>query len=133
VDLNSFYFPYTRVIGVTYTAVDVAATTAKKISTGGCPAAFTLIYSVVPGAIQLLPVLVAVTGITAVGAVAPVLKNTGSVALVFTTFKNDGPLAPSKPTLAAAGVMLLPLDEAVAVRATVAPATMYADIIVGSL
>jgi hypothetical protein len=82
---------------------------------------------VAPGAIQLL------TPSTAVGAVAAVTKNTGTVALVFTTFKNVGPLAPPKPELAPVGAILLPLDVAVAVRATVAPATMYADIIVGSL
>jgi hypothetical protein len=121
------------VIGVTYTADVVAATTAKKISIGACPAVAICINSVAPGAIQLLPVVVAVTGITAVGAVAPELKNTGSVAEVFTTFKKVGPLAPPTPELAAPGAILLPLDVAVAVRATVAPATMYTDIIVGSL
>jgi hypothetical protein len=92
-----------------------------------------LIYSVAPGPIQLLPVLVAVTGTTAVGAVVPILKNTGSVALVFVTFKKFGPLEPSCPWLAASGAILLPLDEAVAVKATVGPDTMYAFIIVDSL
>ena len=81
----------------------------------------------------MLPVLVAVTGITAVGAVVPVLKKTGSVAEVFTTLKKAGPLAPFKPRLAFAGVMLLPLDDDVAVKATVGPATMMADIIVDFL
>jgi len=118
-----FIFLYTNVTGVTYTSVELAATAAKKISTAGCLGTLTCIKSVAPGAIQLS------TAVTAVGAVVAVLKNTGTEAEVFTTFKTVGPLAPSTPKLAFAGVILLPLELDVAVTATVGPATMYAVIV----
>jgi hypothetical protein len=118
-----FIFLYTSVTGVTYTAVELAATAAKKISTAGCLGTLTCIKSVAPGAIQLS------TAVTAVGAVVAVLKNTGTEAEVLTTLKTVGPLAPSTPELAAPGAILPPLELDVAVISTVGPATMYAVII----
>jgi hypothetical protein len=123
----TYYFLYTNVTGVTYTAVELAATAAKNTVAGACPETPTCIKSVLPGAIQLS------TSVTAVGAVASVLKNTGTEELVFTTLKTVGPLLPPTPVLAPAGVILPPLDELVAVISIVGPATMYAVILLDFL